>query len=176
MAIHECDWIVLKIDTKKKKHLEMQDEKRNRTVIWDDILTPFFSCLCFLFSFDLWTCSTSLFSYKHRPKCSWTLHQCVSTVPWFQRVRVCLFACQSLGSPGSFGWGRLQPLGSAPGRTAESAYRSAQLGMTSPFVTKCHDSKQKPTVYCWGCCISIIIKPVNFQEHRNTWAPSKGKR
>lgn len=49
------------------------------------------------------------------------------TVPWFQRVRVCLFACQPPGNPGSFCSGRLQPLGSPPERTAESAGQSAAL-------------------------------------------------
>lgn len=106
------------------KHLETQDE--------EDI-TRYGATYLHLFFLIFWT--TDMFSFslwQARSSMPVNIPSMCCAVPWFQRVRVCLFFCQSLGSPGSSGLGRLQPLGSAPGRTAESAYRSAQLGMKAP--------------------------------------------
>lgn len=84
-----------------------------------------------------------------------------STVPWFQRATAYLCVCWSQGSPGSFGWGRLQPLGSAPGRTAGLAYRSAPLGMTSPHLSL------NVIILIKQLEVSITTRPFSLQKHKN---------
>lgn len=90
-------------------------------------------------------------------------------VPWFQRVRVCLFACQSLGSSGSFCSGRLPPLGSAPGRTAESAYRSAPLAKTSSHEMSSFKAEQKNPPQLCAIEENYIIRAQLQLLLVNTW-------